>query len=223
MNFCEILAFSIALRTIEKILTDFDELTQKIGTQNFHVQIGVDNSRMLTENALTTYTTATKNILEWCDSDSPLFDQLINGSDDSKVQPQKSRLTTTLQDGMQIMLTTRMTINYNNLNFRKIIRDIDIVLIRITAQVDGKANTFKEKHPELYEALKDKINDLNVDVSNFKNQLRFEVVSIDNLKMRIKNIQTVLALDEDFDLHDEIVNSVRRLRTECNSYRKRHE
>lgn len=215
--------FLLALRTIEKILNDFDELTQKIGTQNFHVQIGVDNSRMLTENALTTYTTATKNILEWCASNTPLFDQLINGNDNNDLQLQKSRLATTLKNGMQIMLTTRMTINYNNLNFRNIIRDIDIVLIRITSQVDGRANTFKEKHPELYEALKTKINDLNVDVSNFKNQLRFEVVSIDNLKMRIKNIQTILALDEDFDLHDEIRNAVGKLIVECNSYHKRQE
>lgn len=204
-------------------MTDFYQLMQQIGTHDFHTQIGIDNRRMLTENALTTYTTATKNILEWCESNRQLFNQLINGNDDSKKQEQKSQLSTILDEGTQIMVTTRMTINYNNLNFRNIIHDIDIVLIRITAQVDGRANTFKEKHPELYETLKTRINGLTIDVSDFKNQLRSEVVFIDNLKMRIKNIETILALDEELDLYEEIQDSVGKLVAECNNYHKRHE
>lgn len=204
-------------------MSDFDKVSQQIIPQDFRMRFSIDNCKVRTEDTLDIYTTDRKNILQWCDSTTAIYNRFIDGDDDSKLQAQKTLLATALSDGMQMMSTIRTRCSYFNLNFRNIIRDIDLVLIQITANLDGKIDNFNEENRELYERLQSKIKHLYNNVSSFKNQLRFEVISIDDLKRRIKNTQIVLALDEHFEFHDEILSSVEKMIVECNGYRNKHE
>lgn len=191
--------------------------------KGFTIRYRINNGKIRLEYALGIYNSTTKNVLQWCDSTTPILRQVINGSDAEKSQPLESLLASTLNDGVQIMSTARTVISFNNFNFRTVIRDIGNVLIRITADLDGKTVNFKEENRELYENLKNKIRILNNNVNNFKSQLRFEIVSIDDIRAQIGFLHTILALNVQSELRDEITSSIEKLIAECNGYHKRHE
>lgn len=210
--------------SFEKIETELNDVAHQIGTQNIVIGVDVKLIRENTRMAFATHAAYAQDMLEWCASNSFLFNKImLNSNDDSKLQSEKIRLANALDHSNRIMMKTRMEIDRNDANLRKIIRDIDRVLTQVTADANGENNIFKEMSTEWRETLESKINELNFDVFNFKNQIRSEISSIANLKMRIKNVQTVLAIDKDIGIPDEVRDSVRSLKAECIRYRKNHE
>lgn len=221
-SYAVIMKFLIAFRTVEKLESDFNELVQQIGTRDFNVRFGVVFSRMNMKTALTTHTTATERLFQWCVVNTPFFKQIINGENDSELHPQTSRLARTLDEGLLAMLMTRLTAHLNNLQIKGIISKIDNVLIPVTTDAGRQTNKFKDMNPELYESLMNKINELNSDFRNFKDELISESDSIGNLRVAIELVQAFLVLNENVDLRDYAVDSVKKLLADCNSYRKKH-
>lgn len=221
--------FPIALRSVDKLLTDFDEVMQLAETQRFFIRYNIDSDRIRLKHALGMYTSQIKNVVHWCDSTMPALNQMINGNNDDKSQPKESLLAKALNDGLQIISTVRMIINHNNVNFKNIIRDVDIALNQITADLRAKTDKIEEDNDESYKNLKNKIQISNNDVTNFWNQFKSEIITIDNIKLQIKTIQSFLVLNEQLhdgildEIRDEILSSVEKLIAECNDYSKRHE
>lgn len=202
-------------------------MTQQISIKNIfaikHFANSIDDGKLLVENAFDIYTSAVKGILEWCSSTAPLLDQRINGNDDSKSQVQKHLLTTTLNDGMQKMRASQPEISNSVSNFNPVIASTGTLLFQITADFNNKTEEFKKENRKFYENLKNKVKNLNNDVSNFKNRFQSEIQIIADLRMQIEKAETFLSLDEHPDFRDEAHESVEKLITKCNRYRKRHQ
>lgn len=162
------------------------------------------------------YTTATKSILEWCDSTAPL----LNGD---KHQAEKNLLTSKLNDAIQKISTAREEISYNNLNLNRVAGSIVDVIVSIAADFDKKTIEFQKENRELYENLENKVQHLNSGLDELKAQLKNEIVNIVDLRIQIENVKEYLSLDDIPELRDEIRNAVEKLNSDCISYRKTHE
>lgn len=225
----EIILFLIALQSVHKLLSGFDEVTRQIATQDSvkHFVNRIDHGKVLTKNALDTYTSATKMILKWCDSTTPALNQVINGNDDNKSISQLILLAPILKDGVQQMQTSQQEIIRSILNFNHVIGVIDRVLFRIAADFNKKTDEIKEKNRQFFENLENKIQYLDTDIDDLKLHLKLEVKTINSLEIQAAVTKGFLVFDEYPQLYDElrddVLKSAERLNAECNGYRKRHE
>lgn len=195
-------------------MTDFDELRQDIATHDFLRDLVnlIDNGKVLIHNAIEISTSATKNILDWCDSTTPFLNQLINNNDGSKSQVRESLSAPTLNDSSQEI--RKIISNLDNL-----VADIVSALVRIAADFESKTNDFRDANRESYENLEIKFQNLKTDIFDLKLQLRYEAHNIYDLQIQSGNAKDVLDLEKRPEFYEDILES---MIVECNRYHKRH-
>lgn len=201
-------------------MTEFSEITQRIATQDSikHFADYFDDGKVLIKNAFDECIPAITNILEWCDVTMPHMNQVINGNDDSQ-----SQVTTKLDDGVQKLRIAQKGISSSVSNFNPAIGSTGTLLYQIVAELKNKTNEITRENRQIYKYLKSKIKNLNTDATDFKLQFKDDMQIIADLRMQTENVQTFLSLHEYSDFHDEIHESVEKLISQCNKYRRRYE
>lgn len=212
-------------------MNGFDDVSQQIATQDIfgidHLVNGIVHGKVHTKNVLATYSTATNSILNWCDSTTSLLNQLINGNNDSKSHDLKLRLTTILSDGVYKTHASQEKIIESISSFNNVIGEVVTVQIHIASAFGNKTIEFKKENRELYENLENKVKNLYTDIDDLKSQLRVDLINITDLKVRIELTKDYLAIginpEIQGDFYDEIIESAKKLNSECSRYGKRHE
>lgn len=199
-----------------KLLFDIDEVKQLISTQDALKDFvdGLDDSKVRIKNAFDGYIPATKRILKWCESTLPLLNQIIN--DDGPSRAQKNLLVNTLEIGIQRTWAAHEEFQNITSNFDNVVEVFDHLLPRIAE--NSEISTFQ----------KNKVQNLNADIVNFKLQLEFEVQISGALEYQMQDTSIYLALTNNLfnkypNLHENIHESINKLIPVCNIYRKRHE
>lgn len=214
--------FYVELRSYDKLLTDFDEVTRDIESLEFLKDLvnRIDNGKMYIQNVFDIYTIVTKSITKWCDSTTPKIHELINGSDESKSRAKKTLSATTLDGDIHKIQALQQEITNSISGLDDVVGDIVSVLDRITADFDDKTNEFKEENRDFYKNLEVKFQNLEADIGDLKMKLKFEIQDMDDLRIRIENTKNVLASEVYPEFSEEILESVVG---ECKRYHEKHD
>lgn len=216
--------FLIAHRPFDKLLSDFDGVSQAVPAQNFpkDLENSIDNGKINAKNILNRYTVTMKSVMEWCDLATPLLNQFINSNGNSKSQAQKSLSNPTLFKGFFRMTEAWTEMDYEKLKLSRL-SETYLLLNSTATDFYNETIKFKEENRELFENLENKIKHLNTDIEKFKLHLKFEMLDIDDFKLKIVNTRKYLKHVDIPELHADIRESVERLIAKCADFRKKHE
>lgn len=192
-------------------MADFDEVKQQIAAQDSLKDFvnGLDDGKAQSKNTFDTYVSATKSILNWCNSATPLFDKLISEKDDGvPSQKEKKLLVTTLNDGKKLTWESLEKIRNSLPNLNNAIGAIVALLTQVAEN----------------ESLKTKVQNLDTDITNLKSQLKYEVQIMSSLELQMQETDVFITVMNVYpEIYGKILASVERLLARCNYYRQRHE
>lgn len=190
-------------------MADIDGVTQEIATQDSLKDLvsSFDVSKASIKSAFDTYVPAAKNILKWCESATPLFNQLIANKDDGPSEKQNKLLVETLKDGIAHTWNSRQDMINSAATAYNMIGVFKTALTRITEN----------------ENLKNEVQNLNTDAVDLKSQFEFEIQMSGSLERQMQETNIFLSIvNKHPEIYDEILASVERLLARCDGYRQRH-
>lgn len=174
---------------------------------------GLTDSNRRIKNAFNVYVSATKRIVDWCDSVTPTLNKFISDlGGDGPTQGEQKRLVETLNDGINITWLSKEEIRDS---FSLSASDFNDVIGRITASLAQIKDD---------ENLKNQVQLVYTDISNLKEQLLFEVQISGSLVLQMQETNVFLMITHRYPvIYDKIRQSAERLVTRCDAYRQRHQ